>query len=46
MHPMSYELKDYLNSINFTNGVENLMSEEDTPTWDNYHENIVDASSS
>ena len=28
---MSYELKDYLNSINFTK--ENLMSEED-PTWE------------
>ena len=30
-YPMSYELKDYLNSINFTK--ENLMSEED-PTWE------------
>ena len=28
---MSYELKDYLNSINFTK--ENLMSDED-PTWE------------
>ena len=28
---MSYELKDYLNSINFTK--EYLMSEED-PTWE------------